>query len=97
MTVQSAQWTDNTRTMILATIDHVEGMYVPDDPANRYRQQVAAWEAGPPPHTIADPPPPPDPFGGENARAAQKRKMEKAADAGDFKTAFSILTELTGV
>lgn len=95
MTVQSAQWTDESRTMIAATIDDVEGMFVPDDPANRFRQQIAAWEAEG--NVIADPPPPPDPFGADNTRAAQKRKMDAAAAEGDFETAFSILTDLTGV
>lgn len=97
MTVQSAQWTDEGRTLIAATIDDVEGIFVPDDPSNPYRQQIAAWELGPPPHTIADPPLPPTPFVEANARAQQKRAMDAAAAKGDFETAFTILTDLTGV
>jgi len=57
MAVTYAQWTDDSRTMISATIDDVEGMFVPDDPANPQRQRIAEWEVGPPPQQIEDPPP----------------------------------------
>jgi hypothetical protein len=95
MTVQSAQWTDESRTMIAATIDDVEGMFVPDDPANRFRQQIAAWEAEG--NVIAPPPAEAGQFTAQNYRAQQERKMDAAAASGDFATAFSILTDLTGV
>lgn len=56
MTVQSAQWTDGSRSTILAEIDHVTGIFVPNDPSNPHRQQIEKWRlAG---NTIADPLPP---------------------------------------
>lgn len=57
MAVTYAQYTTDARDIIAATIDGQEGMFVPNDPANRYRQQIAEWELGPPPNQIEDPPP----------------------------------------
>jgi len=54
--MSSAQWTDAGHSMILAKIDGVEGIFVPNDLSNRYRQRVETWRlAG---NTIADPAPP---------------------------------------